>query len=273
MEFSSQSLLPESQSTAVSTAAGTRASALTTATADSSGLGGLATLGATAAAAGANFAPAAEANADAAADGGDRAVAARGTVAAAALLQELRALDSGGVRLAPYDERRVRDAIAGVEDACAELRALRSNAHVDPNDPFFAALPALLRAAAVRGRRAVAAYQLRRLRALTGLWWDAAEEKALPLCTAAERQFLEAYAQLGVDYAASFSPAVDLRAYLTRPPSQPPNNTVRVRAVHDTAFVSSATGETVLLYPGKQLLLPFDEAEGLLQRGAAVLLA
>jgi hypothetical protein len=90
-------------------------------------------------------------------------------------------------------------------------------------------------------------------------------------CTTAERKFIAEYNDTILDYLGAFPVPVDARAYLSRPPSVPPSNIVEIRGLTTTSFVSTTSGETVDLYPGKVLSLAFDEAESLLQRGVAEL--
>lgn len=187
------------------------------------------------------------------------------------LIHELKALQSSETRFAQFDERRVRATIASINDADSELQGFIDNPHVNLNQPYFSAAPDLVRAAANRNRRCLATYLSWRLQALSGLWWEAQDDKVISFCTTAEREFLSDYNTVMVDYLNSFELPVDARAYLSRPPSVPPSNLVEIRGLKTTSFVSTSSGEIVELYPGKVLSLPFDEAESLLQRGVAEL--
>ena len=187
------------------------------------------------------------------------------------LIHELKALQSAETRFAQFDERRVRATIASINDAESELQGFIDNPHVNLNQPYFAAAPDLVRAAANRNRRCLATYLNWRLQSPSSLWWEAQDDKVTSLCTTAEREFLANYNTVMVDYLNSFEVPVDARAYLSRPPSVPPSNLVEIRGLKNTSFVSTSSGEIVELYPGKVLSLPFDEAENLLQRGVAEL--
>jgi len=187
------------------------------------------------------------------------------------LIHELKALQSSDTKFAQFDERRVRATIASINDAHSELQQFTNNPHVNLSRPYYSASPDLVHTAAQRNRRCLATYLNWRLQSLSGLWWEAQDDRVTPLCTTAEREFLAQYNTVMVDYLNSFSIPVDARAYLSRPPSVPPSNLVEIRGLKNTSFVSTTSGEIVNLYPGKVLSLQFDEAESLLQRGVAEL--
>lgn len=187
------------------------------------------------------------------------------------LIHDLKALQTSDARFAAFDERRVRATVAAINEAESELQALRDNPHVNTSHSYFAVGPAVVQAAADRSRKCLAAYLSWRLQALTALWWDAMDDRVLMQCTTAERKFLSEYSSTMLDYLGAFQVPVDARTYLSRPPSVPPSNLVEIRGLVTTSFVSTNSGDTVDLYPGKVMSLPFDEAENLLQRGVAEL--
>ena len=185
------------------------------------------------------------------------------------LILELKALEASGAALAPFDDMRVRNAAAKVAELDAEFAAHLANPYVDRNDPYYIGLPVALRAAMLRTKRCIGAYNLWRLNSLTNLWWEGRDHATAAQQTPAEREFLREYNTLLCDYMGSFDVPLDLRAYISRPPTFPPSSRVEVIGLKDHTFVSPIEFHTVAVETGKVSLLAFEDAEPLVLQGIA----
>jgi hypothetical protein len=191
------------------------------------------------------------------------------TDAAIELIHELKALEASGAALAPFDEKRVQDAAAKVAELDAEFAAHLNNEFVDRKDPFYVGLPVALRAAMNRNKRCIAAYNLWRLNSLTGLWWEGRDHETTAQQTPAERDFLREYNSLLCDYMAAFDTPLDLRAFISRPPTFPPSSRVEVLGLRDHSFVSPVEFKLVTIEQGNLSKLAFEDAEPLVLQGVA----
>ncbi len=180
---------------------------------------------------------------------------------------EIKALDTSGQLLSAFDERRVNDIVRHCGELEQELNLFASNRHIDPTDPYYAQLPAFVKAAQLRDKRALTSYLTWRLGRIELAWWRSLEHATASKCSAAETEYLKALNKTMIDYMQSFEVNLDLRAFVARPPDAIPTNIVEVRGKRNVTYTSPLSNRVVDIYVGKTVTLAYEEAEGLLQRG------
>jgi hypothetical protein len=194
----------------------------------------------------------------------------RRTDAALELVHEIRALETSGSALGPIDDRRIRAVVTRVKELEAAQADTLRNPHINADDPYYAGLPAHLRTAMLRDKRCLVAYLQWRLDSVTQLWWEGREDSATHHMTSVEAEYARQHSAVLADYMTTAFPVpLDLRAYTSRPPSFPPTNMVKVRGLAEVAFVSPSSFKTVSMYKGKTGIVAFEDAERLVQQGAA----
>lgn len=232
-----------------------------------------------------------------------------GSGPAAELVEECRAIEVGGVqRISHFDERRVQSLGKHIAELEGELHQLAANPHINWRETYFSAPASTLMAAMHRDVRALATYLNWRLHRIEDAWWSASEHSLVSgesdaldstsasrerRTCAAEQEYLRTMNDCLTEYANTFNSApgdvdenvdptgslsssffsLDLRSYLTRPPSCPPGTgVVEVKALQSISYTSAITFRSVDLYPGVVCSMPYEEAESLLLRGIVELL-
>lgn len=186
----------------------------------------------------------------------------------AELISELRAFITSGGSIGPLDERKVRAVVDSIKESFDHVGAISSNPYADIDQPYYASSMQYYRAKSLREKRCLLTYLLWRQKKVADAWWMARDNSIHSVLSPAEVSFLHDYDNVMVEYMTSFAIPLDLRAFLWRPPS---TQQLEVRGLVDHLFVSSVTGVTISIYPGKQILLNFEEAESLIQQRVAEL--
>lgn len=184
------------------------------------------------------------------------------------LLKEVKALSTSGGQLPPFDEGNVQAAIQRMDDAHRRIDQLIENPYANPQDPYYASTLQYFRAKCLREKRIVVAYMKWRQERISEAWWEARDHTLQSSLTAPESSYLRSYNAAMVDYMTSFPVPLDLRSFWWQPPTAP---LLRIRGLKDTQVVSMRTGDAIVLSSGKEMNLPFEEAERLVRQGLAVL--
>ncbi|CCW65323.1 unnamed protein product [Phytomonas sp. EM1] len=181
------------------------------------------------------------------------------------LISELKALIASGGQVGPLDERRVRAVVDSIKESYEHVCSIGTNPYADVAQAYYASSMSYYKAKYLRDKRCLLAYLLWRQQQITNAWWSAQDNALLPCLSPAEVHFLEEYDNVMVEYMTSFAVPLDLRAFIWRPPS---TQQLEVRGLANHVFVSPVSGNTISIYPGKQVLLSFEDAEALLQQKA-----
>ena len=181
-----------------------------------------------------------------------------------------------------FDEDNVHGCTQCINGAWNMLQRDLGNPHVNADDPFFQSRLQVLRGQALHNKRCMCVYLKARIDHITTSWWgtcgiDEPLPRAKPgeapptaeipgkFLSEAERDFLRQYEELNVSYMNALGD-VDIRLASTgRPPSG--RRHIVLKGLKDHIGISSVTGRTIEVYPGKCMNMIYEDAIPLLAAG------
>ncbi|KNH06811.1 DNA replication complex GINS protein PSF1 [Perkinsela sp. CCAP 1560/4] len=193
-------------------------------------------------------------------------------------------LPSGRHNFVQFDEENVQSCAQCINSSWNMMHRDLGNPHVILSDSFYQSRLQILRAQALHNKRCMCAYMKARIDHITSSWWgmrgldeyasrasmgEASQGTDIPVgaLSDAEREFLRKYEALNVSYMKALG-GVDLRlASGGRPPSI--QRHVILKGLEDYIGISTVSGRTIEIYPGKCLNVTFEDAMPLLVAGVA----
>lgn len=191
------------------------------------------------------------------------------------LVHRAKACRTGGpTELTELDEVSLNGAIQGIRSLYESHQRDLGNPYIVMSDLYYTTKMEAVRAQMFHDKRCICSYLKSRLDALTHVWWNSPGgvtsttvilDKACP----GEKAFVRDHASLMVAYMSSLG-GLDLRMAAHGPPKV--QRYVLLQGVRDYVFVSTMSGRTVQVYPGKCLSLVHEDATALVSAGVAIMM-